>query len=142
MPTSTDTILKDVKSHADGDATLSAALGAIYIDEDPPNSTLPYWKFSQLELSSSVEEAFGTGYLQNYEIQIDIYHTSFATLKSLQDTLHARFDRASISMTSGDCIRCQRTSNDAHKTLGMFDKNGSPVYMAVSTYWITVNKSF
>jgi hypothetical protein len=140
MPTSTDTLLKDIKTKADGSATLAAAFGALYLDEVPANNTRPYWVVKEFG-QANLEEAFGLGYTQNYKIQFDMFHTSLLTLKGLQDTLHALMDRASITMTSGTAIRCQRMMNTAYKSSGV-DQLGRPIYMAVSRYYITVDKSF
>jgi hypothetical protein len=134
----TDTILKDVKTRADGDATLFPALGAIYMGMAPPVAALPFWMFKKYR-PSALDDAFGARYLEIHSIQFDIYATSMATLATYQDALHARFDRAAITMTAGTCIDCSREFSIVNDT-GTY-KNGLPVFQSVSRYRVKIDRT-
>lgn len=137
----TDTLLKDVKTHAEGDATLLAALGSLYFDATPPVDAYPYW-FVSLYRPTKQDNAFGTRYIDEHNVEFHIYGTAMSTLSGYQDTLHARFDRATITMTSGGGVflACERQFSHKRRTATMRDKNGAPIYQSISRYQIKVDK--
>lgn len=138
MPADTDTLLKDLKTHAEGDATLLAAFGTLYLDHQPSNTALPYWIVTNFQ-PSDVDDAFGHGYIEEYSVQFQMFHTAMATLASLHNTLNERFDRASISATSGTIIASRRIAS--HRTgTGLVSKDNLPVYHAFSRFLVKVNK--
>ncbi len=119
----------------------TSALGTLYYEEVIPNTAIPCWKV-MLHSIAKVDQSFGSKYIEIYPIQFDIYHTSLATATSLQDSLHTNFDNASLALSSGTCIQFRRMMDMVRKASFTTDKDGNPVYQAVSRYEAKIDKSF
>ncbi len=140
------TLIPAIKTKAEA-IVATAALGTLWYGEVPPENgsgnvyDIPYWKV-QANGNNKVDQSFGTKYIESYPIQFDIYHTSLATCAALQDALHTNFDNASITLSSGTCIAFRRNVDALMKATPMTDKDGKPVYQAVSRYEAKIDKSF
>ncbi len=129
-----------IKTAAEGAAGLSA-LGTLYLDEDPPMTAIGYYKFANYS-PNRPKFAMNTRYVEDHEIQFDIYHNSLSTCATYQDALHTLFDfwTNTISGTVR-VIGTIRVMDMIRKTTHMTDKDGKPVFQAVSRYRFTVDKA-
>lgn len=129
-----------IKTRAEA-ATGLSALGTLWFEEDPPLDAMPYFKFATYGLSK-VNQAFGTKYFQDYQIQFDIYTTALTTAATYQDALHTSFDNCSMTLGSGKLLCSRRVMDVIRKATYMTDKDGKPVWQAVSRYVMQVDKTF
>jgi hypothetical protein len=135
----TDTILKDVKTHAEGSAALLAALGTLYVGGPVPLDELPYWFVDEYR-PSKTDVAFGTGYVEEHNVEFQLYGEAAATLYGYHDTLNQRFDRATVTLTSGRFLACERQFSHRMKTR-LVSKNNIPVYLAISRFRFKVDRT-
>ncbi len=120
---------------------ISATLGTLYVNSVPPNSVLPYWKL--LSLENKVNQAFGIRYFEDFGLQFSIHTTSLADALSYQEALHVGFDNLITTLSQGVNIGFRRTGDWIVTTESTFtDKNGNPVYHAISRYVAQVDMSF
>jgi len=128
-----------IKTKFEAASTLDS-LGTLYFDRAPENTDYP---FAVLVPSvSRVVEGFGTGYVQEFSYAFQIFSTDKDALQTLQEALHAVFDRCSLTVTGERFMSCQRTMSLTRVDAGALHKTGELVYMAMSNYGIRVDRTF
>jgi hypothetical protein len=81
------------------------AVAGPYLEEAVERSAFPYAVIGQIQGTDNIR-SFGTIYTEQVHVQIDVYHTSAATLRTYHDAVHTLFDRQTFSVTGGTLVGC------------------------------------
>jgi hypothetical protein len=122
------------------DATTGLNAQPLYYRVRPEGAAPPYAIF--FDGASALTEAFGKGYYEEMAYDIQCFHTDKDALGTMQELVHTTFDRASLTLSVGQFMSCQRIN----ARMGVSDfhlyQTGELVYFSESRYLIRVNRTF
>ncbi len=135
-------ILKAVKAKFEGDATLLAAYTTLHTNIIPEGTALPYARqFIVSEVQP--DAAFTTRYISETRVQVSLFHTNLATLKTHFLALKTLLDRATLTLETGTFLNCTRgNSMLATEEASLLNGSNSPVYHAWADFVVKADRAY
>lgn len=131
-------LLTAIETQFQAASPLNACAGP-WLDVAKDTEAYPYCVYSVL--SAAHEPIYGGVYDDVTTVRFTIYQSTAAATITLQDALHARFDKQKLTLSAGrnyDSLR----RNALIRYAGFVDKNGEQVWQAVTDYRFRVRRDY